>query len=375
MKSQAKHKPTLETQVIPVTHRKRRRYRRALQMILRHLTPKRFVNFVVVEFERILSRVELHGRPYSITIDPTNYCNLRCPLCPTGNGMLGHARQMLALDDFKRLVDQVSEHALEISLMNWGEPLLNPQLFEMIEYCHSKRLSVSLSTNLNRLKPQDVDRLLTSGLDYMTVSLDGMTQDVYQVYRVGGKLDIVLANLQTLLGRRRELGLKSPWIRWQFIIMKHNEHQVEEVRRLAQDMNVDELTFIPVGLPLALPTRDKMALAQEWFATLPQNRQWDPSQPPKVLRGGRCPYLYRSMTINPDGGVSPCCIVYGAEAQDYGNLLREGLTGIWNNAHYTSARLVQTGQGEGTTHTICHGCPLYSRDKGVMGGIRRLTSM
>jgi len=221
-----------------------------------------------------------------------------------------------------------------------------------------------------------VDGLLTSGLDYMTVSIDGATDDVYKVYRVGGKLDMVLANLRTLLKRRGELGLaKSPWIRWQFIVMKHNEHQLKEAQRLAEEIGVDELTFIPVGLPLTLPKRDKMALAQEWFATLPQNRQWDPIQPPNVLRGGRCPYLYRTMTINPDGGISPCCIVYGDETQDYGDLLQKDLMDIWNNAQYTSARLVQTGQGDGTAHTVCHGCPLYARDKGIRGGIRHLFSI
>jgi MoaA/NifB/PqqE/SkfB family radical SAM enzyme len=375
MNTQAPQPETHKPKVSPAPHRKRRRYLRAFWMLLRHMTFRRLTNMMVVEFERMLGRATLHGYPYIITIDPTNYCNLRCPLCPTGNGTLGRSQGMLSLADFQHLVDQASPRAFEISLMNWGEPLLNPDLFEMIRFCHSKHLSISISTNLARLKPQDVDQLLASGLDYMTVSIDGTTQEVYSVYRVGGKLDSVLSNLRVLIARRAELGLKSPWIRWQFIIMKHNEHQMEDAKRLAAEIGVDEITFIPVGLPAMASKEDKVAMASQWFATQPQYRQWDPENPPVANRGGRCPYLYRTMVINPDGGVSPCCIVYGSESQDYGNLLRSELGPIWNNPCYVSARLVQTGQGEGSVPTVCHGCSLYARDKGVIAGIRYLLSM
>jgi radical SAM protein with 4Fe4S-binding SPASM domain len=359
--------------VSQVSKRKRRRYWRALHMIRRNMTWKRLLNLVLVECERVLGRTRLRSKPYIITIDPTNYCNLRCPLCPTGSGDLGRARAILSLDEFERLVSQVSKYAFEISLMNWGEPLLNPHLFEMIRYCRSRRLSTSLSTNLVRLKPQDVDPLLTSGLDYVTVSLDGTTQEVYEIYRVGGKLDVVLDNLRTLLKRRDELGLQTPWIRWQFIIMKHNEHQIDEARQLAKEIGVDEVTFIPVGLPFWMSEQEQVALAKEWFAAQPQNRHWAPERPDRT-RGGRCPYLYRTMTLNPGGGVAPCCIVYG-EAYDYGNLLQQELDEVWNNPHYVSARAVQTGQGEGNVKTACHSCPLYARDKGILGGIRHLFSL
>lgn len=375
MKTQALDTQLRKMNISPVVNRKRRRYRRAAQMLLRHMTIKRFVNIVVVEVERILGRTQLHGRPYSITIDPTNYCNLRCPLCPTGNGTFGRAQGMLTLDDFKRMIDQISEYVFEISLMNWGEPMLNRDLVEMIRYCHAQRLSVSLSTNLTLLKLQDVDRLLTSGLDYMTVSIDGATQEQYARYRVRGKLDVVLANLRKLLERRAELGLRTPWIRWQFIVMKHNEHEIDEAKRKAAEIGVDEITFIPVGLPLLLPKEEKAELAQEWFAEQPSNRFWDPNLEPELLRGGRCPYLYRTMTLNPGGGISPCCMVYGKEELDFGNLLQDDLTDIWNNPRYISARLVQTGQGDGSTNTVCHGCPLYARDKGVVAGIRHLLSI
>lgn len=359
-----------------VPTRKRRRFARALRMLRRHLTPKRLVNLCVVETERLLGRTNLRGKPYMITIDPTNYCNLRCPLCPTGNGMLAQTKAMLTLKDFKRLIDQVSEYAFEISLMNWGEPLLNAQIFEMIRYCHSKRLSVSMSTNLTRLTPDMVDPLLQSGLDYLIVSLDGVSQEAYSHYRVGGDVETVRSNLRQLISRRSELGQQYPEVRWQFIVMKHNEHEMAEAQRLADEIGVDDLSFIPVGLPITLSSEEKTALAQDWFASTPENRQWDPALPPKEhVRGGRCPYLYRMMVLNPTGGAQPCCIVYGDSSQDFGNLLKENLIPLWNNEKYLSARSVQTSQGEGTVNTTCHGCPLYSREPGLKGGIKHLFSL
>ena len=327
---------------------------------------------LLVETERLLGHFRLHGRPYLIYIDPVNYCNLHCPLCPTGSGTLQRLRGMMSLEEFRSYVDSVAPFAYEITLTNWGEPLLNPSLFDLVRYARSKNLSTNLSSNLNRLNPEEADSLLTCGLEYLIISMDGATQESYARYRVGGRLNTVIANTRHLIQRRRDLGLSSPMIRWQFIMMKHNEHEIGAARNLAREVGVDQIRFITVGIPFEASNKDE--LAQAWFPDNPAYRPFDPAYPPAAGRRGiRCPFLFRSLTVNPGGGVSPCCIVYD-ERYDFGNLLKENLETLWNNDQFQSARRCQTGNNDSRPETVCQRCLLYDRRPGFLTGLRGLFS-
>ena len=153
-------------------------------------------------------------------------------------------------DTYAGIVDQIEHSCVWMSLYSWGEPFLNPQIDRFIAYAHEKRIATIMSSNLNKpLTPEMAEHLVRSGLDVLIVSLDGTTQEVYQVYRVNGYLDRVLDNIRLLVQKRAELGSVTPVLEWQFIVMRHNEHQVEEARRMAQDLGVDMFTPKRGGLP------------------------------------------------------------------------------------------------------------------------------
>jgi radical SAM protein with 4Fe4S-binding SPASM domain len=334
---------------------------RHLWSVARHGTPRKVANLIRVETERKRHRIRLKGRPYLLIIDPCNYCNLRCPLCPTGLGTLGRPQAMLSLEHFQQYFDPLADFLFEAYLHNWGESLLNKQVFSMIAYAQSRNVGTNLSSNLSDTSSDDLDRLLDCGLEYLIVSLDGTSAASYSKYRVRGKFDCVVENLHELIRRRNARRLKTPRVEWQFIVMRQNEHEVRYAEEMARKIGVDLLRFIPVGMPY--DTCDREAVAAEWYPITVEGREHSPDieqQFGQAHKPSPCFYLYRTMVVNPDGGVAPCCVVYKKES-DFGQLPAD-VASLWNNDKYQSARaLFSRDVAPNAVATICDGCEIFAK--------------
>lgn len=341
------------------------RMSRHARAVVQHGTLRKWANLALVEAERKLRRIEVKGRPYILFLDPCNYCNLRCPLCPTGRNELGRVQSMMSFQCFKTYLDPNVPYLFEVILHNWGESLLNKDLYKMISYAQSRNVGTNLSSNLMIAQPSDLDALLDSGLEYLTVSIDGADQDSYRKYRVRGDFDRVIHNLEELIRRRSSRRSSRLVIEWQFIVMKHNEHKVTDAQRIAKNIGVDLIRFIPVGLPFEETSRKE--LADEWFPRTFEGRAANDGSTQIFGQSGRpapCYYLYRSMVVNADGGVSPCCIVY-RESRDFDDLRRHDnidIGAIYNNEKFKSARsLYSATEIPGRVRTICDHCDLFAR--------------
>ncbi len=210
----------------------------------RYFSWRKFWNFIRVEFQIRFARRVVSGSPYEWEIDTTNICQLKCPLCHTGKGTIHRDQGVMNYELFTEIVDQIKHSCLWLTLYSWGEPFLNQRIHEYIAYAHKQKIATIISSNLNKpLTPEMAEQVVRSGLDVMIVSLDGVTQEVYEIYRVAGHLDRVLDNLRLLDETKRRLGSETPYIEWQFIVMKQNEHQLDEARELAGTLGVDSLVF------------------------------------------------------------------------------------------------------------------------------------
>lgn len=328
---------------------------RHLNSVLRHSTPRKLWNLLRVETEYRLRRTVVRGRPYVLIVDPTNVCNLRCPLCPTGLGQGGRKGQMMPWETFTRAIDALAPWAYEVNLYNWGESILHPHIWDMIRYAGSKNLATSMSANLNDVSNGAIEGIVASGLENLTLSIDGATQETYARYRVRGKLDVVLENARALVEHKRKMRSRTPVIEWQFILFRHNAHEAEQAQRLAREIGVDLFRMIPPGVPFDAPDPD--ALRKEWFvSTSGSGEGGDYREPVK----SPCFYLYRSFTVNPDGSTAPCCIVSG-EHNDFGRLLEQDFEEIWNNEKYRSARAQFRSGGTITTPTVCDRCDWFEK--------------
>jgi len=302
----------------------------------RYFSWRKFWNVIRVETQLRFAKRIIWGSPYEWEIDTTNICQLKCPLCHTGKGTIHRDQGVMDFDLFTKVVDQIKHSCLWLTLYSWGEPFLNQRVHEYIEYAHKQKIATIISSNLNKpLTPLMAEQVIRSGLDVMIVSLDGITQDVYEVYRVNGHLDRVLENLRLLDQKKRELGSKTPYIEWQFIVMRQNEHQLEEAKALAGELGVDSLVFKKVDFPHG---EDDSAEAERWLPRQhPEYLREDPFYKPYQEDGQVCWRLWRSAVVNWDGGFAPCCYLTD-KTQDFGDLNDFSVKKVWNNPKYTTAR-------------------------------------
>ena len=202
--------------------------------LLSKLTFRRFINGSKVlgsyYVSRILNKPVQWGYPVSISFEPTTSCNLRCPECPSGLRQFSRPTGMLQNDFFRCTIDEIHKELLYLIFYFQGEPYLNPDFLEMVKYASNKKIYTATSTNAHYLTDAVAKKTVESGLDRLIISIDGTTQNVYQQYRVGGNLEKVLEGAKNIMKWKKELKSKTPFVFFQFLVVKHNEHQIEEIK-------------------------------------------------------------------------------------------------------------------------------------------------
>jgi len=303
------------------------------------LTARRVANAgkVVTSYllSRILSRDVRMGNPFVLMVEPTNLCNLRCPLCPSGNGSMARPRGTMAFEAFAEVFEQLAEDLLLLMLWNQGEPFLNRQLCEMVRLAKSRDVPTITSTNGHFVpNPEAARDIVRSGLDEIVVSLDGATPETYARYRVGGDFEKVVDATRHIVAAKREAKSPRPLVHLQFIIMRHNEGEISAARALAGKLGVDRLSlkttqvYSPEEAREYLPVDGRLSRYRYDTADL-------------VTRSSitnACRHLWYSTVINWDGEVSPCCFDKDARFGLGNALSGEPFGRIWAGAKYRKFR-------------------------------------
>lgn len=275
------------------------------------------------------------GYPVSISFEPTTSCNLRCPECPSGLRAFTRPTGMLQKDFFRNTIDQLSADLLYLIFYFQGEPYLNPSFLDMVKYASEKGIYTATSTNAHYLNDANARRTVESGLDRLIISIDGTTQEVYQQYRVGGKLEKVLDGARNIMKWKRELKSKTPFVFFQFLVVKPNEHQIEDVKRLAAEIGVDDVRFKTAQVydyehdpNHLIPTVDKYSRYRKndrgefIFKNTLQNHCWR---------------LWHATVISWDGLVVPCCFDKDAQ-HPLGDLKGKPFKEVWQSDAYIHFR-------------------------------------
>lgn len=328
--------------------------------IPRHHTLRRLLNFILIRLQLLLHSSYILGYPYFVVIESTNLCNLACPLCPTGQGLNGRKKGMISLDNFKKIIDKLGPYLYFIRLENWGEPLLNDFIFEMIEYANRKKISTSLNTNLSFIDKQKAERLILCGLNHIKISLDGASAETYLKYRRQGDFKRVIENIKLLVNMRGSLKKAKPYIEIQFIVMQHNEHEIEAIKELSQSLGVDGLFIERLRPDMRQELFNTDAYSIEKFKDwLPRDSKYslfDYSSKTRKDRQRICNYLWTSAVINWDGSIVPCCSVY-EQQYDFGNFFVEGFRQVWNGPKYQMARiLIGKRKFNSADDVVCRQC-------------------
>jgi MoaA/NifB/PqqE/SkfB family radical SAM enzyme len=284
------------------------------------------------------------SRPFVYKIDPCSLCNLRCVSCTlTNQEQTIHEQRIMALEDFKQVIDKVSANAIRISLSEQGEPLLNRDIYKMIRHASDNRISTAISTNFNHY---DVEQILASKLTVLEPCLDGFTQACYEKYRKGGDVDQVKEGIRQVMRLRREQRLRYPIVDVNVVLFDHVAEERHLIDAFLAECGVDKVTYRPEIAGFNIP-----------------ETRW---QPP---RRERCFWLYIAMMIKPDGSVLPCC-GKGFDAFSYGNILREEISDIWNNKLYQFSRSLFVDGPDlpydpEMVHVPCLSCTMFTRSRGM----------
>ena len=315
------------------------------------MTPKRLLNFHLTRFHMARGDTKLRGYPLQLTIEATNVCNLRCPFCFTGAGEIGREKTMLQMPLFKKALDELGDYLLMVEFYNWGEPLLNKHIFEMIGMASSRGISTVISTNFS--VPFDAERaekLVRSGLHTLGVSIDGAKQESYEQYRVRGDFELILANVDLVNAAKKRLGSATPEIVWEFHIFPHNRHELDDARALAAEH----------GMSIAISKG--WVIGPDWDTNHEFAFSSDPSP-------SRCSFLWQRAIVHNDGGVAPCCGTFYKE-DDFGAIKGEpsvalsaletsSFREVWNNEQFQLARsMFRRRDGSAAASAlVCYDCP------------------
>ncbi len=302
------------------------------------ITPIRALNMAKIYGSYYLSkwsgRAIQWGVPFSISVEPTTSCNLRCPECPSGLRSFTRPTGMLQSNFFKNTIDEMHKELIYLTFYFQGEPYLNPEFLDMVKYAHANKIFTTTSTNAHYLTPENAKRTVESGLDRLIVSIDGTTQDVYEQYRIGGNLEKVKAGAKNIVAAKKAAGSSTPHVVFQFLVVKPNEHQIEDVKKLAKEIGVDDVWFKTAqvydfanGNPL-IPTIEKYSRYK---------KQADGTYEIKNSLENNCWKMWHSCVITWDGLVVPCCFDKDATHQ-LGDLKTDRFKTIWRNEKYTSFR-------------------------------------
>jgi radical SAM protein with 4Fe4S-binding SPASM domain len=305
--------------------------------LLKYFTIKRTINAVKIISSFLLSRIirkpVVWGMPLTYSIEPTNYCNLECPECPSGLGALTRSLGLLKFENFKRIIDEIKDTGFYIQLFFQGEPFINRDLPEMISYAQNQSIYVSVSTNGHYINKKNVGLMIENAPDKLIFSVDGLDEESYRAYRVGGSFKKADEGLRLLINKRNELKRKKPFVEFQFIVMKQNEHLLDKVLEYGNEVGVDKVVFKTM----------QVSSYENALHFLPSNEKYkrysieNGQIKIKNKLKNHCFALWRTSVITWDGKIVPCCFDKDAKFK-LGTLNGMAFREIWKSENYRTFR-------------------------------------
>ena len=306
---------------------------------LSKLTLKRLWNGAKVYFSYQLSRATgkpiVWGLPISVSFEPTTSCNLRCPECPSGLRAFTRPTGMLQPSFFNETIDSIYKDLIYLIFYFQGEPYLNPSFLDMVAYASKKGIYTATSTNAHYLTEANAKKTVESGLDRLIISIDGTTQEVYEQYRVGGKLDKVIEGARNIVKWKKELKSKTPFIFFQFLVVKPNEHQIEAIKALGAEIGVDAVRFKTAQVYDYSNDPHKLIPTIQKYSRYKKDGAGEMQV--KNGLGNHCWKLWHANVITWDGIVVPCCFDKDATHQ-LGNLANKPFKEVWQSSEYHAFR-------------------------------------
>lgn len=300
--------------------------------------PFKLYNFVILSLSyfisKLLKKPVIKGYPFSMSIEVTTFCNLRCTECPSGLRKFTRPTGRINPDFFKNIIDQVKSHLVYLTLYFQGEPYLHSQFLELVAYANKKGIYTATSTNGHYLTVEKARQTVKSGLSRLIVSLDGLDQDTYGKYRISGNVEKVKEGLHNLISAKREARASTPYVILQFIAFAHNKHQIQEIKAYGKAVGVDEVQIKSAQI-YDFEKGSDLIVDDPVYSRY--ERTADGSWQIRSTLPNRCWRMWSGCVVTWDGMIVPCCFDKDADHR-LGNLEDSSFKQIWNNSAYRKFR-------------------------------------
>ncbi len=325
------------------------------QAVLRSFSLKRLMNSGKALSAFLLSKLSqkafVWGLPFIVHVEPTVACNLKCPQCLTGMGQIKRSDNFMPFELFKNFIESHSEYIWYLLLYNQGEPFRHKNLIDFIRLAKEKKIYVMTSTNGHFLSNvNSVRALIKSGLDSIIISLDGADAETYQKYRINGDFQKVIRGIENLVNQRKKLHSKTPEIMIQFLVTAHNEHQIDEMKKLCKKLGADRLLMKTFQVESFENGKHYLPINKKFNRYKKQGHNFKLKSKTKNI----CARLWYSTVILSDGRVVPCCFDKNG-TYTFGKITDDlTLAEIWTSEHYKQFREAVSANREKIP--ICGNC-------------------
>lgn len=319
---------------------------------------KKRVNLFKAGLNLVYRRLTPLNMPLHMQVELTNYCNLRCPICPSGTRALNRRPQAIDVDLFEHLMDQVGPYLLTLSLWAWGEPLLHPRLQEILRVTRKHRITTFLSTNGQNLdQDRIIDALVNEPPTYLIVAIDGLTDETHSKYRVGAKMAPILEGVQKIAAIKERRGLRLPVLHMRYIVMKHNQHEVPQLKSFAQTNRFDCLSVRTLSI-IDTDSPDETHVA--FVPDMKDFRAYEYDNGARIEKGDfLCQEPFWFPSVFADGTVVACEQDYNAHAA-FGVISRgDSFLDLWRSPR--ASRIRKIVRDTPNRLSFCRNCPYRDR--------------
>jgi len=307
-------------------------------LFFKKLTIKKIVNYfklaISYGISYILKKPICWGMPIRISIEPTNICNLFCKECPTGMQILKREKGNIDIEIYKKIIDEIYSYLTSITLYFQGEPYLNKSLFKMISYANEKNIYTTTSTNAHFLDNENIKKTFKSDLDEIIISIDGTNQEIYEYYRKGGNFNTVLQATKNIINEKKTINIKKPTVIIQFLVFKTNEHQIADIKQLAESIGVDKLELKSAQI-YNFENNNNLIPTINKYSRYKKNKSNVYTIKSKLKN--RCWRMWTNPVITISGDVIPCCFDKDAK-YIMGNVYNNTFKEIWQSKKYQNFR-------------------------------------
>ena len=325
-----------------------------IPLVADNLSFKKKMNILRCGIDDMLKSVHSHGLPPVIKVEPTNICNLKCPLCPTGSGASKRPKGFMPFKTMKRILDELEDALISVLFYGWGEPFLNRELPRMIEACTTRNIFSITSSNGHCLQTLDEAlEIVDAGLTVLIIAIDGSTQEIYQSYRKGGDIEKVKRCAALIEEAKSQRGSRFPYTNLRSLAVQDNMEDFPNIERLARELGVDIFSYKSVATLTAAgkfedyEPSEKHMRRYEYEGTV--KRKLPPIQ---------CSYPFRQPTVFWDGTIVGCEFDNDLEIP-LGKVGVQSFLEIWNGSAAVRLRsLIRRGP---TRPDFCTICPFQDR--------------